>query len=77
MHGVRMPRLRSFWSKDRCGEDPMKTAMIAGIGNVLLGDDGIGPYVVRLLESRYSFGRTLQLPISALRPLTSRIGSSG
>jgi len=29
--------------------------LIGGIGNVLLGDDAVGPYVVRLLESQYSF----------------------
>jgi len=34
----------------------MRTALIGGIGNVLLGDDGVGPYVLRLLESQYSFG---------------------
>ena len=34
----------------------MKRALIGGIGNVLLGDDGIGPYVVHVLESRYTFG---------------------
>ena len=34
----------------------MKRALIGGIGNVLLGDDGVGPYVVRLLESQYAFG---------------------
>ena len=39
----------------------MKTALIAGIGNVLLGDDGIGPYVVRLLESQYSFGQNVEV----------------
>ena len=33
----------------------MRQALITGIGNVLLGDDGVGPYVVRLLESMYSF----------------------
>ena len=33
----------------------MKRALIAGIGNVLLGDDGVGPYVVRMLESLYDF----------------------
>jgi hydrogenase maturation protease len=33
-----------------------KTVLIGGIGNVLLGDDAVGPYVVRLLESRYSYG---------------------
>ena len=29
--------------------------LIGGIGNVLLGDDGVGPYVARLLASRYKF----------------------
>jgi Ni,Fe-hydrogenase maturation factor len=27
----------------------MKKVMIGGIGNVLLGDDGVGPYAARLL----------------------------
>ena len=39
----------------------MKRALIGGIGNVLLGDDGIGPYVVRILESRYDFGDNVAL----------------
>ena len=33
----------------------MNKVLIAGIGNVLLGDDGVGPYVVRCLESAYLF----------------------
>jgi hydrogenase maturation protease len=33
----------------------MKRILIGGIGNVLMGDDGIGPYVARLIESRYEF----------------------
>jgi len=28
---------------------------IAGIGNVLMGDDGIGPYIARVLEAQYDF----------------------
>jgi hydrogenase maturation protease len=32
----------------------MKRITVGGIGNVLLGDDGVGPYVVSLLEERYS-----------------------
>jgi len=35
--------------------------LIGGIGNVLLGDDGVGPYVVHLLESRYSFGGDIEI----------------
>jgi hydrogenase maturation protease len=33
----------------------MKKILIGGIGNVLLGDDGVGPYVARLLAARYQF----------------------
>lgn len=39
----------------------MKTALIGGIGNVLLGDDGVGPYVVRLLEALYVFGENVEI----------------
>jgi hydrogenase maturation protease len=33
----------------------MKKVLIGGIGNVLLGDDGVGPYIARLLASHYEF----------------------
>jgi hydrogenase maturation protease len=33
----------------------VKRILIAGIGNVLLGDDGVGPYVARLLSSSFVF----------------------
>jgi hydrogenase maturation protease len=33
----------------------VRKALIGGIGNVLLGDDGVGPYTVRILESMYDF----------------------
>ena len=39
----------------------MKTVLIGGIGNVLLGDDGVGPYVLHLLESQYAFGDNIKL----------------
>ena len=39
----------------------MRTALIGGIGNVLLGDDAVGPYVLRLLESQYEFEATVDL----------------
>lgn len=39
----------------------MRQALIGGIGNVLLGDDGVGPYVVRLLESRYDFDESVAI----------------
>lgn len=39
----------------------MKKALIGGIGNVLLGDDGVGPYAVRLLESIYAFDECVEI----------------
>lgn len=39
----------------------MKRALIGGIGNVLLGDDAVGPYVVHLLESQYTFGDGVEI----------------
>lgn len=35
--------------------------LIGGIGNVLLGDDAVGPYVVRHLESEYLFGDNVEI----------------
>ncbi len=34
---------------------------IIGIGNILLGDDGVGPYVVRTLEASYEFDSNVQV----------------
>ncbi len=39
----------------------MKRVLIAGIGNVLLGDDGLGPYVLHQLEAGYRFDEGVQL----------------
>ena len=39
----------------------MRTALIGGIGNVLLGDDAVGPYILRVLESQYGFGDDVEL----------------
>src|SRR5271166_1352657 len=39
----------------------MKKVLIGGIGNVLLGDDGVGPYVARLLDARYEFGDGVEI----------------
>jgi hydrogenase maturation protease len=33
----------------------MKRVLVAGIGNVLLGDDGVGPFVAQWLSECYSF----------------------
>jgi hydrogenase maturation protease len=40
----------------------MKRVLIAGIGNILLGDDGVGPYVLHQLENSVTFdaGVTLE-----------------
>jgi hydrogenase maturation protease len=34
---------------------------VLGIGNVLMGDDGVGPYAVKLLEARYEFPENVKL----------------
>lgn len=39
----------------------MKKVLIGGIGNVLLGDDGVGPYVAHVLESRYEFDEGVEI----------------
>jgi hydrogenase maturation protease len=39
----------------------MKKVLIGGIGNVLLGDDGVGPYVARLLTAGYEFDEGVEV----------------
>jgi hydrogenase maturation protease len=39
----------------------VKTALVGGIGNVLLGDDGVGPYIARLLDALYTFGENVEI----------------
>jgi hydrogenase maturation protease len=39
----------------------MKRILVAGIGGVLLGDDGIGPYVVHSLRSAYVFDEGVEI----------------
>ncbi len=39
----------------------MTPVLIAGVGNVLLGDDGVGPYLINLLNARYSFGPDVEI----------------
>jgi hydrogenase maturation protease len=39
----------------------VNSILIGGMGNVLLGDDGLGPYVLRLLESEYTFDDEVEL----------------
>jgi hydrogenase maturation protease len=39
----------------------VKKVLIGGIGNVLLGDDGVGPYVARLLAAHYEFEEGVEI----------------
>lgn len=39
----------------------MNSVLIGGMGNVLLGDDAFGPYIIRLLESQYVFDEEIEL----------------
>lgn len=39
----------------------MKRILIGGIGNVLMGDDGVGPYLARTLDARYQFSEGVQV----------------
>jgi hydrogenase maturation protease len=39
----------------------MKKVLIGGIGNVLLGDDGVGPYLAALLAARYEFAEGVEV----------------
>jgi hydrogenase maturation protease len=39
----------------------MTKVVIAGIGNVLLGDDGVGPFAIKMLESQYDFSDNVEL----------------
>ena len=34
---------------------------VLSVGNVLMGDDGIGPYILKILESRYEFPANVNL----------------
>jgi hydrogenase maturation protease len=57
----------------------MKKVLIGGIGNVLLEDDGVGPYVARFLDARYEFDEGVEvadLGTPAL-DLIDRISASG
>ena len=56
-----MSCIRSLGPKDQRDKGPVKRALIGGIGNVLLGDDGVGPYVIRRLESMYAFEQSVEI----------------
>src|SRR5947209_7040915 len=55
MHGLRSPHVRSRRQQRGQSESVVKTA-VYGIGNILLGDDGIGPAVVNYLSSNRMLG---------------------
>jgi hydrogenase maturation protease len=39
----------------------VKKILVAGLGNVLMGDDGIGPFVIKRMESHYDFAENVEL----------------
>jgi hydrogenase maturation protease len=39
----------------------MKNVLIGGIGNILLGDDGVGPYIARLLTAYFEFDEGVEI----------------
>jgi hydrogenase maturation protease len=41
--------------------DDTKPIRIIGIGNVLMGDDGLGPYAIEILKSRFEFPDHVEL----------------
>ena len=47
----------------------MQNVLIGGIGNVMLGDHGTGPFAIKVLESQYAFDsavKLVQLPASVV-----------
>ena len=42
-------------------DKPVAPVLVAGIGNVLLGDDGFGPQAIARLQSEYEFGADVEL----------------
>jgi hydrogenase maturation protease len=41
--------------------DAPKPIRIVGIGNVLMGDDGLGPYAIQVLKARFRFPEHVEL----------------
>jgi hydrogenase maturation protease len=59
-----MPSIRqeNELPKSKCYEqNVMKKILIGGIGNVLLGDDGVGPYAAALLVAHYEFAEGVEV----------------
>jgi hypothetical protein len=47
----------------------MSKLLIAGIGDVLLGDDGIGPFIIKVLTARYDFPENVEFADFGTHPL--------
>lgn len=43
---------------------------VLGVGNVLVGDDGIGPFVLKILESHYEFPPGVEAQVRPAEPST-------
>ena len=42
-------------------DEPVAPVLVAGIGNILLGDDGFGPQAIARLQAEYEFGDEVEL----------------
>lgn len=64
---MRVPYLRSGRQTDRAGKstvipgETVPRVLVAGIGNILLQDDGFGPQAIVRLQSEFEFGREVEL----------------
>jgi hydrogenase maturation protease len=59
---MRVPHVRSRRQADRNGEGIVTPRiLVAGIGNVLLQDDGFGPHAIAHLHSEYEFSDDVEL----------------
>lgn len=57
-----VPHLRSGRKENRVGKGPViPRILIAGVGNVLLEDDGFGPHAIARLEAEYELGAEVEL----------------
>ncbi len=59
---MRVPYLRSIGQAHRDGKNiVIPKILIAGVGNLLLQDDGLGPQAVARLQAEYQFGDEVEL----------------
>lgn len=59
---MRVSHLRSQRQADRVGQGAVNPRiLIAGVGNVLLQDDGFGPHAIAGLQSEYEIGEEVEL----------------